>query len=129
MKKLALILVCGMVFLLAACNQQPASARERSAASSGTVRTFTGEIMDSTCAEVGSHKPMLSPNGPRNAKQCTLKCVKMGANFVLYNRSTKTTYQLDDQAMPRPFAGEKVSVTGTFDASTKTIHVKTISAA
>lgn len=96
----------------------------------GAPRTFTGEIMDNFCATAGSHKSMWTgkgdPNSPAVRKQCTLKCVAMGGKFVLYNHATKTTYQLDDQQRPRPFAGEEVKVTGSYDAKTQTIHVERI---
>jgi hypothetical protein len=36
---------------------------------------------------------------------------------------------LDDQKKPEAFAGAKVSVTGTLDDATKTIHVASIKAA
>lgn len=89
--------------------------------------TFTGQIMDSNCAKMGSHAAMMKahPN-VKTAKQCTLDCVKMGAKFVLYNRATKTTYKLDNQKKPMPFAGEKVRVTGTYDKATDTIHIVSI---
>lgn len=103
----------------------------------GKDKTFTGEIMDSQCAMMGSHekmegmhsdmfkKPSPALTGPE-ARKCTLACVKMGGKFVLYNKATKTTYKLDDQAKPRQFAAEKVKVTGTYDPSTMTIHVASI---
>jgi hypothetical protein len=55
--------------------------------------------------------------------------VKMGATYVLYNPATKTSYQLDDQKKPEQFAGEKVTVNGSLDAATNTIHVENITAA
>jgi hypothetical protein len=48
---------------------------------------------------------------------------------VLYDASTKTVYQLDDQKKPKRFAGKNVTVTGRFDAASKTIHVANIKAA
>jgi hypothetical protein len=39
--------------------------------------TFTGEIMDSECAKVGSHEMMMKKEGAKNATQCTLACVKI----------------------------------------------------
>jgi hypothetical protein len=93
-------------------------------------RSFTGEIMDSACAAMGSHSGMMNKEGgPKTAKACTVACVKSGAKYVLYNSTTKRTYQLDDQAKPEPFAGEKVTVMGTYDAATKTIHVTSIAPA
>jgi Protein of unknown function (DUF5818) len=136
-KKLALTLVGTLIFLMVACSQQPASTEStapseetQSAAPESAVETFMGEIMDSACAAMGSHEQMMKSEGAKNAKDCTLECVKkMGSKFVLYNPATKTTYQLDDQTKPERFAGEKVDVTGTLDSATGTIHVESIAAA
>jgi hypothetical protein len=53
----------------------------------------------------------------------------MGAKYVLYNPATKTTYELDDQKKPEQFAAQKVTVTGSLDAATNTIHVESIAPA
>ncbi len=94
-------------------------------------QTITGEIMDSSCAKMGSHEMMEKEHKmPANAasdKACTLACVKAGATYVLYDASTKTAYQLDDQKKPEQFAGEKVKVTGT--VNNDTIHVAKIAKA
>lgn len=59
-------------------------------AESGNARTFTGEIMDSSCAKMGSHEMMEKEHKvAHDAKACTLGCVKMGAKFVLYDTATK----------------------------------------
>lgn len=99
-----------------------------------TRQTFTGQIMDSGCAALGSHAMMMASHGmagkendPAARKACTLDCVKNGAKFVLYNPATKTTYQLDNQKTPQAYAGEDVKVTGTLNANTNTIHVTKIS--
>jgi uncharacterized protein YhbP (UPF0306 family) len=63
------------------------------------------------------------------AKECTAACVQHGAKYALFDAASKTTYQLDDQTKPAQFAGAKVSVMGTLDAPTKTIHVTSIKAA
>lgn len=89
-------------------------------------RSFTGEIMDSSCAQLGSHAKMMKSMGIKTARECTLDCVKAGAKFVLYIPATKTVYQLDDQKKPAAFAGETVRVTGTYDKATKTIHIASI---
>lgn len=97
-------------------------------------RTFTGDIMDSACAKMGSHAAMekmhkMPPSSAltgKEAKACTLACVKGGSQFVLYNPASKTVYQLDDQNKPSAFAGERVRVTGTYDPGTHTIHVESI---
>ncbi len=98
--------------------------------------TYSGEIMDSQCAKNGSHDAMLKKEGmgkmigdPKAGMMCTANCVKMGSKYVLYNAAKKTVYQLDDQQKPEQFAGQKVTVTGTLDKATKTVHVASIQAA
>lgn len=91
--------------------------------------TYTGAIMDSTCAANGNHDAGYKLTNTHTAKDCTLACVNGGAKFVLYNAKTKKTYQLDNQTEPRQFAGRNVRVSGTLDASTDTIHVAKITAA
>jgi hypothetical protein len=90
---------------------------------------FTGEIMDSACAKMGSHAKMIDSGKMKDGKSCTMGCVKGGASYVLYSAAKKTTYMLDDQTKPADFAGDKVTVTGTYDKATKTIHVTDIKAA
>ena len=89
-------------------------------------KTFKGEIMDSACANMGSHDMMIKKEGAKDAKQCTVTCVKMGSKYVLFNAAGKTVYQLDDQTKPEEFAGEKVNVKGTLNKKTGTIHVADI---
>ena len=86
--------------------------------------SFGGEIMDSFCAEMGSHETVTA--SIKSARDCTRDCVKFGAKYVLYSPSKNKAYRLDDQGTPAFFAGEKVRVTGTYDDETNTIHVKTI---
>ena len=57
------------------------------------------------------------------APVCQKACAVMGAKYVLYDSSTKTVYQLDDQKKPVAFAGDQVKVTGTLNTDTNTIHV------
>lgn len=90
---------------------------------------YSGEIMDSACAKAGSHDAMMKKMGLASAKDCTQGCVKSGSKYVLYNAASKKVYQLDDQTKPEQFAGQKVSVKGSLDAATSTIHVTDITAA
>jgi Protein of unknown function (DUF5818) len=86
--------------------------------------------MDSSCAKMGSHEGMMKEHaGIKDAKACTLGCVKNGAKFVLYDATSKTVYQLDDQQKPMQFAGDHVQVNGTLDKATSTIHVTSIKSA
>jgi hypothetical protein len=87
-------------------------------------RTFTGVVADSMCANADHSKMQM---GPTDA-ECTKACVDVhGAAYVLYDG--KQSYTLSDQQTPEKFAGKKVTVTGTLDAKTLTIHVDTIAAA
>jgi hypothetical protein len=95
-----------------------------SLSASQTTQTFTGIITDSECS-TGNHAQMRM--GPTDA-ECTRACVSAhGASFVLYDG--KEVYALTDQQTPDKFAGQKVRITGTLDAKTKTIQVKSITAA
>jgi len=87
-------------------------------------RKFTGTVTDSMCA-TADHSSMRM--GPTDA-QCTVACVEAhGALYVLYDG--KEAYTLSDQQAPERFAGQKVTIIGTLDAKTKTIHVDSIAAA
>lgn len=94
-----------------------------------TTKTFSGEIMDSACAQMGSHKQMEAKEGVKSARACTEACVKNGSSLVLYNPSNKMTYQLSDQDKAKMYAGERVHVKGSYDDSSKTITVDTITRA
>src|SRR5689334_10689899 len=85
-------------------------------------RSFTGEIMDSQCAGMHSHDKMMKRVDAKTARDCTRKCVELGAKYVLFDPASKTVYQLDDQSKPAAHAGEKVTVKGTLDPGTRTIH-------
>ena len=87
-------------------------------------QTFTGTITDDMCG-TGGHARMRM--GPTDA-ECTTACISAhGATYVLYDG--KEVYALSDQRTPEKFAGQKVRITGTLDAKTKTIHVDSIAAA
>jgi hypothetical protein len=86
--------------------------------------TFTGVITDSMCDD-GDHSHMRM--GPTDA-DCTKACIDAhGASYVLYDG--KQSYMLSDQNTPEKFAGQRVTVTGSLDAKTKTIRVESIAAA
>ena len=92
-------------------------------------RSFSGAIMDSQCVSMGGHETMYSDE-IKNPKDCTIQCVKYdGGKYELYNMDTQKEYQLDDQKKAEQFAGEKVTVSGTYDDSNETIHVTKIEAA
>jgi hypothetical protein len=125
MKRLTLIL--GTALLLATAISQAGSKSGQK--QNNTPLSYTGEIMDSKCAGQGSHNQVMAKEGVKTAKDCTLLCMKDGSKFVLYSADAKTSFNLDDQDKPREYAGEKVTIVGTYDGETKTIHIQSIIAA
>jgi len=86
-------------------------------------QTFTGIITDNMCARTG-HAQMRM--GPTDA-DCTRACVLAhDATYVLYDG--QEVYTLSDQQTPEKFAAQKVRITGTLDAKTKTIQVDSMTA-
>jgi hypothetical protein len=87
-------------------------------------QTFTGTITDNMCARA-DHSQMQM--GPTDA-DCTRECIRAhAAMYVLYDG--KDAYTLSDQETPSKFAAQRVRVTGTLDAKTKTIKVDSITGA
>ena len=87
-------------------------------------QTFSGAITDDECTRADHSRMRM---GPTDA-ECARACVEVhGGQFVLFDG--KEVYQLSDQEAPEKFAGQKVTVVGTLDAKTKTIHVDSITAA
>ncbi|HUR32320.1 MAG TPA: DUF5818 domain-containing protein [Vicinamibacterales bacterium] len=87
-------------------------------------RSFTGTITDSECSDANHARMRMGETDP----ECVKACVDAhGASLVLYDGTT--TFALTDQKTPAPFAGRRVTVTGTLDAKTKTITIEKIVAA
>lgn len=87
-------------------------------------QTFVGTITDDMCAKEG-HASMRM--GPTDA-ECTTACVAAhGAEYVLADGTN--VYTLSDQKTPEKFAGQRVRVSGTLDAKTRKIEVRSMSAA
>jgi hypothetical protein len=122
MRRLALIL--GTTLLLATAVLQAGSRSGQQ--QNNTPLSYTGEIMDSKCAGQGSHNQVMAKEGVKTAKDCTLLCMKDGSKFVLYSADAKTSFSLDDQDKSREYAGKKVTIVGTYDGETKTVHIQSI---
>jgi hypothetical protein len=97
----------------------------RNQGGSPRIARFVGQIMDSKCATTGSHESNRKKLDAKDARDCTLKCAKDGS-FVLYDPSTKTVSQLNDQEKPVPFAGERVKISGRYDDWSQTIEIESI---
>jgi Protein of unknown function (DUF5818) len=95
----------------------------------GNAQTFTGEITDSLCAKAGSHDQMMQDmkSMGRDKASCTIKCIQLGAKYVLFDASKGVVYTLDDQEKAGRLAGHKVRVSGTLKK--QSIKVMNIEAA
>jgi hypothetical protein len=111
MKRLAIGLAAALVFLTVSF----AAPKDES---------FNGEIMDSQCALLKGHEKMVQKG--ESAKDCSIRCVALGGKYVLFDRAKNMRYQLDDQKKAQMFTGAKVTVMGTYDTATKTIHATDI---
>ena len=92
-------------------------------AAQGT-QTFTGTITDDLCAKAGHASMRMGPTDADCVKACI---ISHGAMYVLLDG--KDVYILSDQQMPEKFAAQRVTVVGTLDAKTRTIHVTSMTAA
>ena len=91
--------------------------------------TFSGQIMDKQCAQMGSHDNMMKSEGAKDAKECALACVKNGGSFALLDPQTKKVYSIEDDKKVREYAGERVQITGSYDQDKDVLQVKTITRA
>jgi hypothetical protein len=91
-------------------------------------KTFTGEVMDTFCANAGSHDGMMAkmPTMGRDKDTCTKKCAEIGAKYVLFDKAHNAIYKLENKAKIEAFAGRRVRVTGTLDGDT--INVTNVNA-
>jgi hypothetical protein len=87
-------------------------------------QSFTGVITDSECAD-GYHGRMRM--GDTDA-ECVRACIEShGGTYILSDGMA--AYELSDQKSAAAFAAQRVTVTGTLDARTRTITVNSIVAA
>jgi hypothetical protein len=91
--------------------------------------TFTGELMDKQCAQMSSHENMMKSEGAKDAKGCTLACVKNGGSFALLDPQTKKVYPIADEKKVREYAGERVQISGNYDQDSDVLDVKDITRA
>jgi hypothetical protein len=93
--------------------------------------SFSGEIMDSQCAQLGSHEKMMAEHNFTTALQCALFCARAQApagRFVLFDKAKNRIYSLDNQEQAELYASEKVTISGNYDAASKTIQIAKIEA-
>lgn len=79
-----------------------------------TSSTVNGWISDDKCGTAGA-----------NAKKeaCTKSCIAKGAKAVLVNDKDSSVWAIDNQDAVKGHEGHHVTVTGTMDATKKSIHI------
>lgn len=110
MKKLNLLKIVGTMALTLGMGS--ASARSTFAQSPAFVRS--------------PHAQQQTPQQATQKFQGTI--VKAKGKYILQDKASGATYQLDNQDKAKQFAGKEVKVTGTLDPSTNTIQVSDIEA-
>src|SRR5271154_5344280 len=100
-------------------------------ASAQTTQVFRGEVSDSQCALnvhslTRSHQEMLkSKSMGGTANTCSVYCIAhLGGYLVL--STDEDVFRLDRADLVHGFEGQKVKVTGSFEAKVKLIHVQKI---
>ncbi len=133
MKRLAFSLGFALLLAISVASAPAAHAQNQNSQNAAS-RSFNGVIMDSGCAQMGSHAQMETKHGMKaskaltgdEARKCADTCVQAGAKYVLYSPSNKMTYQLSDQDKAKQYSGDSVKVNGSYDPSSKTITVAKI---
>src|SRR5882724_6635696 len=98
------------------------------AAECQSAKVFHGEVSDSQCALnvhslTRSHQEMLkSKSMGGTANTCAVYCIEhLGGYLVL--SAGKDVFRLDRADLVHGFEGQRVKITGTFDAKANLIHV------
>ena len=66
--------------------------------------SWTGYITDSKCGAKAAHE---------GARDCTVKCIQAGSQYVFVNDADKKVYAIDQQDKVADHAGHHVTVKGT----------------
>jgi len=96
MKRSGVRLAFALLFAICGTNATPGNAQNQKNQDTNR-HIFTGIVMDSGCAQMGSHKQMETQHGMKASKQltgdearkCTEACVQNGAKYVLYDSSKR----------------------------------------
>jgi hypothetical protein len=94
---------------------------------------FRGEVMDSVCAQSGSHDAVMRSKGITDSRNCVAECLKDGGKLVLRDAATGSVYGLDaggslfNQDRLLEFAGERVKIVGSLDKNANRIwHIQSV---
>ena len=94
--------------------------------SMGSVNAHAALVQPPALARSSQAQRQQTPQQATQKFQGTI--VKSKTKYILQDKSSGATYQLDNQDQARKFAGKDVTVSGTLDPSTNTIQVSGIKA-
>jgi len=100
-----------------------ASAQSQLASSAQQAQTSQPEPQDQTMPATGDKS---SGQAAMQEQGFAGKIMKSKDGLVLKDSTKHTIYKLDDGEKARQFLGKNVTVTGTLDQATRTIHVSNI---
>jgi hypothetical protein len=127
--ELAGLAVIVAIIVVAVTARSKGPAKNQFQPTENTSPSFSGQIMDSACAAVGSHTDMMTKYNFKSEQDCVRDCMtNKNATLVLYVPATKTTYKLDDQDRPKQYLGQNVTIVGSYDQLAQVIHIQTIQA-
>ena len=84
------------------------------------------ERQDETIPATSHPEAVADQNSAMQEQGFAGKITKSKEGIVLKDPTNHTTYKLDDAEKARRFLGKNVTVTGTLDQASKTIHVSNI---
>lgn len=103
-----------LIFQMLSCLLLSGAAKDPQAANA---QNFSGEIIDTICAEYRSHQHMMQEMKSMGTDKasCTEKCIQLGGKYALYDAAKQTVYGVEDQDKVKAFAGRQVQITGTLN--------------
>jgi hypothetical protein len=86
-------------------------------------QSFTGEIIDTICAQYKGHQHMMQEmkSMGTDKQTCIQKCLQLGGKYALYNSDSGTVYLITNPDKALEFGGQEVQVTGTLNKKKLTI--------
>jgi len=113
-----MILAAGLTWISASAQSAPTPSQDPNMRPSPTQPTQSQSDASAT-----------SRDSTMQGQAFTGTIVKGDDGYMLQNDTKSTAYKLDDAKMAKKFSGKSVRVTGSLDASSRTIHVTDIQAA
>jgi hypothetical protein len=117
------MLLATAVTLLAFALSSPAQAQQ---ADEDRVPAAPRQAQSPSPQSSQQHDASAVPSGDSQTQEVlafTGRVIKEQGQLVLKDPVTKMSYQLDDQAKAKPYAGKHVKITGKLEMNSNTIHI------